>query len=505
MTNLTVLTQRELCLRDLAEASLPEGEHQRLLIREMLDLELFRKLAELTLTRDALQAKFVLTEKGTLKLEVDECLRMQLTKRLSLILQAINSCSLNRVADTWQAKHERQAILLRIADEREYLDGIEAVYQALLNRQTVTALENQAAMRPGLTASNHDAQAIADTQQKMREDLARRRTILQVCAFVTQTNFLGAMAKHRDDLRVLMADKSLLLHELLRQAPLFLREPAKLPLSSLEDVVALFDQPQTAPFFLPYAVILYHLEAYIGNFFDKTVPPKTDTVDAAFIPVSIQRAVESVFQLDRLLNSYGQDQEAIVSHVLCLLDSDLVRAQALLAALVTKDQFSAALFVVNHPAALSNAHAENGLDQFVLNGLKVFTTLGKVNEAIDFLSAAEPRLQADSETYETALAQLVEHVVRLDKAQIQSSFLARNFTRRQEAVISAYLQCARPTMQVIREFWNRRAVKAVGLAMQLDWEDHAESAQVKAIRKQAVRLFTGIGTSVSEDGIFSSE
>jgi len=45
------------------------------MIVELLDLGLFKKLAQLVIERDSLQAKFLLTEKGTLKIELDNRLR----------------------------------------------------------------------------------------------------------------------------------------------------------------------------------------------------------------------------------------------------------------------------------------------------------------------------------------------------------------------------------------------------------------------------------------------
>jgi len=45
---------------------------------------------------------------------------------------------------TWQAQQQQQAILQHVSDEIEFLEGIEAVYVALLHRQTITSLMNQA-------------------------------------------------------------------------------------------------------------------------------------------------------------------------------------------------------------------------------------------------------------------------------------------------------------------------------------------------------------------------
>ena len=48
------------------------------------------------------------------------------------------------------------------------------------------------------------------------------------------------MAKWREDLEGIMSDKTLLAYDLLRDAPVHLREMS-LPITQLEDVIALFD------------------------------------------------------------------------------------------------------------------------------------------------------------------------------------------------------------------------------------------------------------------------
>jgi len=75
--------------------------------------------------------------------------------------------------------------------------------------------------------------------------MTRRRAILKALEFVVRTDFLIAMGKGQRDLSVLMAANPTaapsLLHDLLRAAPAHIRDQANLPLTSLEDVVTLFD------------------------------------------------------------------------------------------------------------------------------------------------------------------------------------------------------------------------------------------------------------------------
>ena len=75
-------------------------------------------------------------------MELDSRLRQQLDDRISLILQATNNYNLNGLTETQQAQFEKQTILQKVGQEIEYLDGVEVVYRSLLNRQTITALEN---------------------------------------------------------------------------------------------------------------------------------------------------------------------------------------------------------------------------------------------------------------------------------------------------------------------------------------------------------------------------
>ena len=57
-----------------------------------------------------------------------------------------------------------------------------------------------------------------------------------------------------------LSDKSFLAYDLLREAPMHLRE-GSLPITELEDVVALFDTTKcNSGGYLPQAIMLYQLE-----------------------------------------------------------------------------------------------------------------------------------------------------------------------------------------------------------------------------------------------------
>ena len=60
-------------------------------------------------------------------------------------------------------------------------------------------------------------------------------------------------------------------------------------------------------------------------------------------------------------------------------------------------------------------------------------------------------------------------------------------------------------MLIVRDFWNRKQVKGIGRAIKLNWGAQGNGGAVKEIRAEAVRLYTGIGTADSKNGIFSRE
>ena len=59
---------------------------QKELISRLLDLGLYRKLASCIQLRDMSQSRFLFTEKGSLKMEIEQRLRVQLSDRIGVIL-----------------------------------------------------------------------------------------------------------------------------------------------------------------------------------------------------------------------------------------------------------------------------------------------------------------------------------------------------------------------------------------------------------------------------------
>ena len=80
---------------------------------------------------------------------------------------------------------------------------------------------------------------------KIKGDIEKRRNILRALDYVTRTNFLIFASKAKEDLALIMNDKSLLVNDLIRLAPINFRESNHLPLTSLEDIVTLFDAAET--------------------------------------------------------------------------------------------------------------------------------------------------------------------------------------------------------------------------------------------------------------------
>ena len=105
--------------------------------------------------------------------------------------------------------------------------------------------------------------------------------------------------------------------------------------------------------------------------------------------------------------------------------------------------------------------------------------LGKLTEAFSFLEQSEGLIvdEQSSRAYSQAIAELIEYLVTLPKQEIEIKFLSVNFTRMQDREIDAYLQNKRTDLLVVREFWNRKPVKGVGLAIKFNWNDTQNSSQ----------------------------
>ena len=151
---------------------MPQGNEQRQMMEQMLDLGLFKKLAEFVLMKDQTQTQWLFIEKGALSVAIEDRLRTQLSDRLSLILQAINNYNQNSFSETGRAAQERQAILVRIRQEHDFVDGIENLYRAILQRQTIVALDHkndERAMKP--VQDPRTKNALEDVKRKAASDI----------------------------------------------------------------------------------------------------------------------------------------------------------------------------------------------------------------------------------------------------------------------------------------------------------------------------------------------
>ena len=108
---------------------------------------------------------------------------------------------------------------------------------------------------------------------------------------------------------------------------------------------------------------MYHLEAYKRDYAAHGDTQLAIEVSADFIPVDVQRTVAAAYQLDRSLTDYALESKKIVQDVILLVGENkrgLVRAQTLLSTLLfDKKQFEAALYVLQDPQCIENAHAQN--------------------------------------------------------------------------------------------------------------------------------------------------
>lgn len=146
VTNLTLIDNQEAFIEELEldqSNLLRKGANQQELMEKLLKEELYTKLAELVLERDQSQNQFLFTQKGALTLALDTKLRTQLHTKISLILQAIKNYYLAGITATERARSEQLAILNRIREEQNVIDGIEKVYRALLQMQSIVALNIQ--------------------------------------------------------------------------------------------------------------------------------------------------------------------------------------------------------------------------------------------------------------------------------------------------------------------------------------------------------------------------
>ena len=78
-------------------------------------------------------------------------------------------------------------------------------------------------------------------------------------------------------------------------------------------------------------------------------------------------------------------------------------------------------------------------------------------------------------------------------------------TGQQNQEVERILKADKPDLQVVREFWQRKSVKGVGLSLKLNCENRPNEGSMREVRQEAVRNYTGIGSIKGKDGIFSSD
>lgn len=124
------------------------------------------------------------------------------------------------------------------------------------------------------------------TKRTIDDNLVKRRTILAALDFVARTSFLVYMVKMQADFSMMLRkDNNMLYHDLLRLAPIHLRE-SKEPITTLENVLSLFDAAESGSY-LPHAVLCYLFEAYRRDFAAQEDQVIKGDVDTSFIPRDI--------------------------------------------------------------------------------------------------------------------------------------------------------------------------------------------------------------------------
>ena len=121
---------------------------------------------------------------------------MQLTERLTLILQAIKNYSVQWAfnigsEEDGQKTSDQRIILRKLHEEHEFVNGIDVVYRALLQMQTIVSLSIQGELQ---TDQMQLTEAIVETNLKIEGDIGRRRTILNTLDFVMRSDWLIQIA-----------------------------------------------------------------------------------------------------------------------------------------------------------------------------------------------------------------------------------------------------------------------------------------------------------------------
>ena len=70
-----------------------------------------------------------------------------------------------------------------------------------------------------------ELQAIEKFRAKITASISKRRTILNALDYLTRTHYVSSIQRSADNLaRIMRVDKTMLIHDLLRDAPAHLRE-----------------------------------------------------------------------------------------------------------------------------------------------------------------------------------------------------------------------------------------------------------------------------------------
>ena len=218
-------------------------ERQNELTERMLELELYRKLAEVVMYMDVNKTHFTYKVIGSLREKLEARLATQKAERIlgdNGVLKDIKNLVLHGITVTQVASELKWHISRKIQREVDMIDGFKHIFRAIFTRERQQALNNQKMM--GLQDIRDLEQADIDQIQAFYDnELTKRGNLLQVLLYVLRTDFLRLVTENYETLVEMMSSGTLLAKEILRTTPPFTRGTLTLPISTLEDVVSLVD------------------------------------------------------------------------------------------------------------------------------------------------------------------------------------------------------------------------------------------------------------------------
>jgi len=199
--------------------------------------------------------------------------------------------------------------------EQFLLSGLKAVYALILQRQGEQARSNQVLMNSDCMRPNEEAE-LEEIKSFMHSELGKREFLLHALTFVLNENFFQRMANYG----AALIPPNSLFDDLLRHVPVRSRK-----LKSIEDLIEMIDSTDRLD---AVAAALFYVHMAVTGDCAKTY-------DQRLLPVSQQRAVRAIKDIDVLL-AQGQIDERVRHAVVTVVANahGLVRKQAVMQKLI---------------------------------------------------------------------------------------------------------------------------------------------------------------------------